>query len=370
MNRLFPFYLQIGPEGNVLGMGKTMEKLGLVRVGDPFFQDFKVERPLDTQTLEAVRRQDSSLFILQSLKVDRIKFRGQMFPDETHIYFLGSPLINSFDDLRELGLGLNDFALHDNINQFLFTAQMHLSSLRDSREIASRLEKSNKDLQLKNSELQDFAHVISHDLKSPINLILGLMDLMRADMSEKKWDDFPFYIDTIEERANRMGQLIVGILKFSKIGLTAAEREAVDLNTMIRDIFSDIPKDEGLTIEIQEALPTLYGVRVLFRQLFTNLISNAVKYADRENGKVSIACKDLDQAYEFAVTDNGPGIPEGQHEKIFELFQTVPGQETPGSTGVGLAIVKKVVSYLNGSIRLDSRLGEGTTFYIQLPKGE
>ncbi|MDG1572477.1 ATP-binding protein [Robiginitalea sp. M366] len=370
MDDLFPFFILMDREARIVRVGRSMAKMGLVQAGDDFFEDFTVERPLQTATFQDILRQRGSLFILNPRRELGFKFRGQMYADgaRDQIYFLGSPLIHSFDDLRQVDLGLNDFALHDNISQFLFTTQMHLSSLKDSRNIATRLEKTNQDLQQKNTELQDFAHILSHDLKSPIQGILSLTEFMQQDMALNKLDELPFFLQTIQERVIRMNSLIEGILEFSKIGLEKSKKEDIDLNALVRDAFTDILPPEGFTYRIADTLPTVHNIRVLYVQLFSNLISNAVKYNDKVQGEITIGYEEGLDFHAFRVSDNGPGISESYHEKIFELFQTLNPADQIQGTGVGLSIVKKIVTLLEGSIRVESKVGEGTTFLIRLPK--
>ncbi|MBL4604095.1 MAG: hypothetical protein JKY02_00050 [Flavobacteriaceae bacterium] len=148
MDDLFPFFILIDTDMRIVRVGKSITKLGLVKTGDNFFSNFTVERPMQTTSFEDIKRQSSALFIIEVHKDIGFKFRGQMYYDTSNdqLFFLGSPLINSFDDLKEVDLTLTDFAVHDNINQFLFTMQMLVSSLKDSKNIADRLEKSNQNL--------------------------------------------------------------------------------------------------------------------------------------------------------------------------------------------------------------------------------
>jgi signal transduction histidine kinase len=370
MNDLFPFFVMIDRDLFITAVGKSIAKLGFTKAGDPFFDHFTIERPLQTSSFADIRRQSSALFILNTQEAIGLKFRGQMYFDESNeqLVFLGSPLINSFDDLKGVDLTLNDFALHDNINQFLFTTQMLISSLKDSKNIELRLEKSNQDLKQKNDELQDLAHILSHDLKSPIRGILSLAEFMQDDIDHDKLDELPFYIKTIKERIVRMNSLIEGVLDFSKIGIEKSKKESIDLNELVQTVFMDTITHENIEYNIKTPLPTIHNVRVLFVQLFSNLISNAVKHNDKTPGVITIDYKEWKDFHEFSIEDNGPGISEKYHEKIFKLFQTLQAGDKMESTGVGLSIVKKIITLLNGSIKVESKVDEGTTFYIKIPK--
>lgn len=370
MDDLFPFFILIDKEMSVGGIGKSMSKLNLVNTGDHFFDHFTIERPLQTHSFSDIKRQTKSLFILNARKDTGLKFRGQMYYDEAHeqLIFLGSPLINSFEDLQGVNLTLTDFALHDNINQFLFTTQMLLSSLKDSKNIELRLKEMNQDLKQKNEELQDMAYILSHDLKSPIRGILSLAEFMQEDIDQNRLDELPFYTNTIKERTIRMNNLIDGVLNFSKIGIEKSKKEMIDLNELVHTVFADSVSRKGFKYEIKSTLPTIHNVRVLFIQLFSNLISNAEKHNDKTQGMISIDYRELPGIHEFSISDNGPGISERYHKKIFKLFQTLDSDDKLENTGVGLSIVKKITTLLGGSIRVESTINKGTTFIIGIPK--
>ena len=369
MDALFPFFILIQRDVKISGIGKSMTKLGLGKIGASFFDHFTVERPRGTTTFDEIIRQHSALFIVEVHKKIGFKFRGQMYYDAENdqIFFLASPLLKSFDDLKEVELTLTDFALHDNINQFLFSMQMLISSLKDSKNIADSLEKSNRILKQKNEELQNFAYILSHDLKTPIRGVLTLAEFMEEDLENNQMEEVPDHIKAIKRRIIRMNSLIEGILDFSKIGMVMSKKEDIDLNDVVNEIFEDAITKENIVCTIKTKLPIIHNVRVLFVQLFSNLISNAVKHNDKEQGIITIdycASKDF---YEFSVADNGPGIAESYHEKIFKLFQTLSEDEEIDSTGVGLSIVKKIITVLNGTITLESKINEGAIFYIKIP---
>ncbi len=351
-------------------VGKSISKLGLGKIGDSFFDHFTVERPRDTASFEEIKRQHCALFIVEVHKKIGFKFRGQMYYDASsdQLYFLGSPLLKSFDDLKEVSLTLTDFALHDNINQFLFSMQMMISSLKDSKNIADSLEKSNLVLKQKNEELQNFAYILSHDLKTPIRGVLTLAEFMQEDIENNQMEEVNSHIEDIKRRVIRMNSLIEGILDFSKIGMLKSKKEKIDLNELVHEIFEDAITKENIVCTIKTKLPTIHNVRVLFVQLFYNLISNAVKHNDKEEGSITIDYNASKDFHEFSVADNGPGIAKNYHDKIFKLFQTLNEDDEIDSTGVGLSIVKKIITVLNGTITLESKINTGTTFYIKIPR--
>jgi signal transduction histidine kinase len=142
----------------------------------------------------------------------------------------------------------------------------------------------------------------------------------------------------------------------------------VDLNALVPEIVDALAAPPGVTISVQDRLPAVVAERTRLRQLFQNLIGNAIKHLDRPDGEVRVAARDDGDHYTFSVADNGPGIDPRHHERIFQLFQTLSPRDRKESTGVGLALVKKIVELNGGRVWLESRTGQGSTFFFTLPK--
>jgi len=143
---------------------------------------------------------------------------------------------------------------------------------------------------------------------------------------------------------------------------------AVDLNVLVADIIQLLAPPAQVTVTVDGPLPTLFGGRTRLQQVFQNLISNAIKHLDKPVGRIRVGCADLGDAWQFSVADNGPGIEARHHERIFQLFQVLTPRDQKESTGVGLALVKKIVELHGGRVWLESRVGEGSTFFFTLPK--
>jgi signal transduction histidine kinase len=165
-----------------------------------------------------------------------------------------------------------------------------------------------------------------------------------------------------------MNELINGILQYSRIGRVEEEKSEVDLNHLVCDVIDLISPPLNIQIEIQDKLPTVMGEMTRLEQVFQNLISNAVKYMDKPEGKIKIGCTSENRDWQFRVADNGPGIEKKYHDKIFQIFQTLAPRDECESTGIGLTVVKKIVETFGGKIWLESDLGAGSTFYFTLPK--
>jgi PAS domain S-box-containing protein len=217
------------------------------------------------------------------------------------------------------------------------------------------LEKSNK-------ALDNFAYVVSHDLKAPLKSIAAMITILDDDL-KTGGKNAPEYVKLLLARVCKMAEIIEGVLDFSRIGHQAVRKEFVNVKQLVEDQveFLTVEKPADIRIEMEEF--EIFESKILLTQIFSNLISNAVKYNDKKKCKITIRGKLSDGHCYFEVEDNGPGIPEEYHERVFGLFNTLKDERVKDSTGIGLAIVKKIIEEeLNGSIRIQSKMGEGTTF--------
>ncbi|MAX71408.1 MAG: two-component sensor histidine kinase [Flavobacteriaceae bacterium] len=222
-----------------------------------------------------------------------------------------------------------------------------------------------KELEHQNQELSDYAHMVSHDLKSPLRSLDTLAAWLIEDSTDKLDEHFSAQLGLIRSNVEKMDALISGILDYSTIGKNEVETYKIDLNLLLKDVLKMIEIPSHISIKIVE-LPTIIGDKYRLQQLFQNLISNAVKYNDKTTGSIEVGFKDKDQFWEFYIKDNGKGIDEIYFNKIFKVFEKL--ENTKDSTGVGLSIVKKIVDLYGGKIWLTSKLGKGSTFYFTLKK--
>lgn len=231
----------------------------------------------------------------------------------------------------------------------------------------SALEKSTGKLKAANQELQDFAYVVSHDLKAPLRGISTLAGWISTDHRSSLDEEGQEKLDLLLVRVRRMNDLIDGILKYSRVGRSREEMVPVDCNALVAETVDLLAPGENYTITVQENLPTLLADRTKLAEVFQNLISNAIKYIDKPHGEIRIGCESDGKGWKFHVSDNGPGIEEKYHEKVFQIFQTLGPKDSSGSTGVGLAVVKKIIEQMGGEIWIESTAGAGTTFFFRIP---
>jgi PAS domain S-box-containing protein len=242
---------------------------------------------------------------------------------------------------------------------------IHLD-ITDIKNLENQKEGLLKKLEKSNEELQEYAHVVSHDLKSPLRSIYALVDWIKEDNAGQFSEDTVRNFSLIHLTLEKMEQLISDVLDYSSVNSENKTKVEVDLNEVIEDIFQILYVPDHIKIELKTSFPSIMGNRARLHQLFQNLISNALRYSDKEEGRIEICCKDLGNRYKFSVRDNGIGIAAEYHEKIFKMFQSL--HQDKESTGVGLSIVKKIVESYQGEIWLDSTPGVGTTFYFILSK--
>ncbi|MFI8604683.1 PAS domain S-box protein [Cellulophaga baltica] len=223
-----------------------------------------------------------------------------------------------------------------------------------------------KELEKSNVGLQEYAHIVSHDLKSPLRSISALCTWLNEDYQDKLDDNGKYNLSMMQEKVEAMDSLIDGILKYSTINSDNIENSSVDVNEVIKEITDIIYIPEHVKVVVTSTLPTIYADRTKVHQLIQNFLSNAVVHIEREKGLVEIGCIETKTHWQFSVKDNGVGIPKEYHEKIFKIFQSVGNKER--STGIGLSIVKKIIDLYEGQVWLESEIGEGTTFFFTLKK--
>jgi len=223
------------------------------------------------------------------------------------------------------------------------------------------------DVESINRELKDFAYIVSHDLKAPLRGIKSLAEWISADYADKLDENGREQMKMLQDRVERMHNLIEGVLQYSRVTCDEGQRAWVNLNELVPQVINSIAPPENVSIRIANELPTISFDPTRITQVFQNLLGNAVKHTDKPQVQVTIWCAEEDGCWKFSVCDNGPGIDEKHFERIFQMFQTLSAHDEVESTGVGLTIARKIVEMYGGKIWVESKLGEGSTFYFTIP---
>ncbi|AUC74364.1 PAS domain S-box protein [Olleya sp. Bg11-27] len=242
---------------------------------------------------------------------------------------------------------------------------IHLD-VTETKNLEIQKEKLLSKLAKSNDELQEYAHIVSHDLKSPLRSIDALVSWLKED-NKGKLDAVSLQnFGLIETTLEKMEQLITDVLNYSSVGADNSVKVNVDLNSMVSELVSILYIPDHIEIKSLNVLPNIIGDKTKLQQVFQNLISNSVKFIDKENGSIVIDVEDLKSHYKFSIKDNGIGIDKKYHDKIFKIFHSL--KKSKDSSGIGLSIVKKIVNLHEGEIWLDSEPNVGTTFYFTLKK--
>ena len=253
-----------------------------------------------------------------------------------------------------------------NISRVIAMQLNNAISLEKRKEAEGKYIKINKELAKKNEALEEYAHIVSHDLKSPLRSISALLSWIKEDNEELINDSSKVYFDNIDKSLEHMENLISDVLIYSSISFEQIKFTLIDIKKLLNEIVDYIFVPEHVTIEIGKMPPKIKADYTQFKQLFQNLITNAVKFIDKDKGKVKILYESDEFFYKFSISDNGIGIDEKYHDKIFDVFQSLTKDSK--SSGIGLSIVKKIINLYGGKIWVESKLGEGTTFYFTIKK--
>ncbi len=274
-------------------------------------------------------------------------------------------IVNYSKNGEKYWVSIRGQALHNKRNEIVkfFAIEENITRKKEFEQqrefLVDSLAKSNK-------ELEDYAAIVSHDLKSPLRSIHSLVTWIKEDNAKEFSQQTLAYLNMMENKVEKMDHLIEGILTYAKIDKARVTRENVNTQEIIQNIINIIHIPSHISVSIKTNLPVIKADRFRIQQLFQNIISNAVNYSDKPAGIVEVECQSLPAHYLFSVRDNGPGIRKENKKKIFKIFQSFGSSEQ--STGLGLSIVKKIVDLYQGEIWVESEIGQGATFYIKLSK--
>ena len=237
------------------------------------------------------------------------------------------------------------------------------------QQLNSSLLLTQQQLKKRNDDLDNFVRIASHDLKAPLRSISNLAEWIEEDSRDRLTENDRQQFQLLRQRVHRMSALIDGLLRYSRLGREKLTTETVDVAQLVAETIDSLAPPPTFEIAILSPLPTLKVRRILLSQVLANLLSNAIKHHQSADGRIEIAAEDLGDCYQFSIADDGPGIPPGEaRERIFEIFQTLKPSSSTENTGIGLALVKKIVEGEGGRIWLAGDRAVGACFYFTWPK--
>ncbi len=248
-----------------------------------------------------------------------------------------------------------------------------LQSTADISEIQalqSRLEEKEKALKNKSLELEQFAHIVSHDLKAPLSQSKLIVHLLEKNLSgEHENKEVLKLFNMLVSSTNHMADLIDSIQQYSKSGYLNQQLSNFTLSGLLDEVVNKLTMTrDNILVSYDQDLPIIYANRQKLYQIFYQLISNAIRFHHKESGNIAVKFEELDEFYSFEIIDDGPGIPEEYHQSIFEIFNRTNLRSTKSGSGVGLSIAKKLVEEGGGVLSLDSKVGSGSNFRFIWPK--
>ncbi len=260
-----------------------------------------------------------------------------------------------------IGFSIYTALISNQRSRLLYRKTLNLQEARKEREqLIAKLSSSNE-------ELESFAYIASHDLKSPLRAINNISQWLEEDLADIS-DTSKDHLKLLRSRIKRMESFLDDLLSYSRAGRNIENTEIISADKLANDVIQLLNIPEAFKVEISDNLKDINIPRMPLEQVFHNLIGNALKHHNKEKDTIIIKGKDIGDFYEFSIKDGGAGIPKEFHEKIFDMFKTLrPRDEVEGS-GIGLALVKKILTNFGGSIRLESEINKGTTFTFTWPK--
>jgi len=280
-------------------------------------------------------------------------------------------LIKAFNEMLAQ-IQKRDFALVNANEQLEKKVEERTADLKEEVQVRKKAEielaQTVKKLTISNRELREFTRIAAHDLQTPLRAIGILSDWISEDYSRKCDEKGRQNARLLLGRAKRMSRFLYAIIQYSELSLAGKKIESINLNQILSSVIDNVGAPENIEIEVETELPVVKSVRKFMVELFENLINNAIIYMDKPQGYIKVGCLDEGDKWKFYVSDNGPGIEQKYHDKVFKIFQMLALRDETENIGMGLSIVKKITELYDGQVWIESKVNEGSTFYFTLPK--
>lgn len=332
----------------------------------------------DTPDLEysfcnsTIKNKSELLIINDSSKDIRFKDNPLTKGQKGIVFYAGAPLVTSN------GIAIGSLCVVDHQPKELTEIQkktmLNVASwiikLFELRKSNIELENANLDLKYKNIEMEKFAYTAAHDIKSPLNHIIQINEIIQEELSSGEFEHVKMLIDTVSNSANKLRSLIDGILNHTKSDSLGANTDLIDFSKLVSSVFSLFKGGDEYEFVGPENDYVIKTDKIALEQILINLVGNAIKHNDKEYVSVQVDVVKKENIFKILVTDNGPGISKSDFGKIFNIFEKLSDKDRFGNytSGIGLATVKKLANAMGAQISVDSILKCGTTFILELPR--
>lgn len=332
------------------------------------------ETPRDHAFCAHAIHEADTIFIVQDAREDnRFNDNPLVTGDPNIIFYAGVPLTNS------LGLPLGTLCVIDNKPNTLTETQLNaLKSLADQvmnllelRQNKHYLEQAMSELEESNKELERFAYIAAHDLKSPLNNISSLSNFLKEEYASKIDKEGQSLIGYIQTSSDQLRGLIDGMLEYSKsTKIIQDTKSEINLEKLKENLISLFSFQNKFVVNLNSSQSNIIANKTAIEQILINLASNAIKYSDKATTEIDLTISEFETQYHLTFKDNGPGIALENHNRIFQIFETLTNEDKFGQkgNGIGLATVKKLVESLGGEIHIESELGKSASFIFTIDK--
>ena len=314
------------------------------------------------------------LFIIEDARKDKRFFDNPLVTSDPYVIFYAGVVLKSDENLPLGTLCVIDHSprkLSDKQIRSLKTISKQIMNLLNYKKSMRKQEELRIQLVQKNRELERFASIAAHDLKSPLANIMSAANLFSEIYASQIDTQGNLLIDSIEKSGQRLKMLVDGLLEFIKIDdLSILTKSKVDLIKLTKDLTKLIGNKDNIKISLNTKLKTIKTYPILLDQILINLFSNSLKYSNKKIAEIELNVSENSSHYLFIVKDNGPGISKKNQTTIFNLFQIASAEDQFGNkgNGIGLATVKKIIEKLGGKIHVESEEGQGAEFHFSISK--
>ena len=320
----------------------------------------RLEKYLDAPNKKILKENFKKVIKKRTSLKFKFKFKNKQGPGDLSLEAGASPMLDENGNVIGIWGVIRDITEQVHLTERLHRYTEDLERLVEVRTYS--LQEFSRRLQQANSELEDFVYVVSHDLKAPLRAIAGFSQFLYEDYEDVLDKEGLEYLNRMMESTTHMATLINDLLEISKFNQVRVHYTNADLNKLFDKVLVLLAPSPDVTINIKNKLPSINVDETRMKQVFLNLLSNAIKFSPPTDTKIEITCTKKGEFYHFAIKDNGIGIDPKHHDRIFQMFHRLHTKDKYEGTGIGLGLVKKIVSEHKGNIWVESKLDEGSTF--------